>query len=145
MKKVLLLILVALGSQILTGCYHAQISTGLEPSAQVYEQTFASAWIFGLVPPSMVRAQDECRNGVAKVETRLSFVNMLVGNLSFGIYTPMHIKVTCATSARAHVQAISTDLYTIQQADSELQVREILTAAAMESYKSGQPVYVDMR
>ena len=145
MRKYTIAVLAILGTILLTGCYHAQISTGLEPSAQVYEQTFASAWIFGLVPPSMVRAQDECRNGVAKVETRLSFVNMLVGNLTFGIYTPMHIKVTCASSSRADVPAIGNDLYTIHQADTELQVREILTAAAMESYKSGQPVYVGTR
>jgi hypothetical protein len=89
MNKSLIVIIGIAGSLALSGCYHAQVTTGLEPSAEVYEQTFASAWIYGLVPPNTVRAQDECRYGVARVETRLSFVNMLVGNLSLGIYTPM--------------------------------------------------------
>lgn len=30
------------------------------------------------------------------VETQVSFLNQLVGALTFGIYTPMHITVTCA-------------------------------------------------
>ena len=33
---------------------------------------------------------------MARVETKLSFLNQLVGSLTFGIYTPMEIKVTCA-------------------------------------------------
>ncbi len=81
---------------LLTGCYHARITTGAEPSARVIEKPFASAWIYGLVPPGTVEAEKECERGVAGVETKLSFVNQLVGFLTFGIYTPMHIKITCA-------------------------------------------------
>src|SRR5213594_4763801 len=35
-------------------CYHATVDTGLKPSAQVVEKSFAAGWIFGLVPPSTV-------------------------------------------------------------------------------------------
>jgi len=147
MNKALLVILFAVGSILLTGCYHAQITTDLEPSNQVYEKTFASGWIYGLVPPKTVRAQDECRNGVARVETRLSFVNMLVGNLTLGIYTPMHIKVTCAASPQADATDDTSGHYThrVGQTDTEQKVLEIFNAAATQAYKTGQPVYVDMR
>ncbi len=80
----------------LTGCFHARVTTGLEPSVKVIDKPFASSWIYGLVPPSTVKAEAECENGVARVETELSLVNQLVGFLTGGIYTPMHIKVTCA-------------------------------------------------
>ncbi|HEY6784408.1 MAG TPA: hypothetical protein VI159_05620 [Gemmatimonadales bacterium] len=79
-------------------CYHATIETGLAPSNQVIEKDFASGWIYGLVPPSTVETQAKCPNGVAKVETQLSFVNQLVAFLTLDIYTPMNIKVTCATA-----------------------------------------------
>ena len=79
-----------------TGCYHATIETGLSPSPQVIEQTFASGWIFGLIPPNTVSTQAKCPKGVSKVETQHSFVNMLVQFITFSIYTPMDIKVTCA-------------------------------------------------
>ena len=80
----------------LTACYHATIDTGLTPSTQVVEQSFASSWIYGLVPPKTVETASRCPNGVAKVETEHTFVNQLVGLITLGIYTPMRIRVTCA-------------------------------------------------
>ena len=87
----------------LPACYHATIETGLPPSPKVIDKSFASGWIYGLVPPSPVKAMSECPNGVSKVETQLSFVNQLVNFLTLGIYTPMSIKVTCASSGRSAV------------------------------------------
>lgn len=81
---------------LLGGCYHAQVvTTDMKPSTVVVEDTFADSWIYGLVPPKEIDVTEKCESGVARVETRLSFVNQLVGALTFGIYTPMHIKVTC--------------------------------------------------
>jgi hypothetical protein len=78
------------------GCYHATIETGASPSAEVITKSFASGWIFGLVPPSTISTVAKCRSGPARIETQLSFVNQLVSWLTLGIYTPMSIKVTCA-------------------------------------------------
>jgi Bor protein len=86
---------------LLAGCYHATIDSGLTPSTQVIEQSFASSWIYGLVPPKTVSTTNRCPDGAAKVETELSFVNGLVGILTLGIYTPMHIRVTCAQGSAA--------------------------------------------
>jgi hypothetical protein len=73
------------------GCYNAKIETGLPPSDQKIEDHWADSWIGGLVPPSAVETAEKCPNGVAKVETKLSFLNQLVGVLTLGIYTPMYI------------------------------------------------------
>jgi hypothetical protein len=89
--------LAALGAVVLlAGCYHAVVDTGLTPSPTTIEKPWASGWVYGLVPPSPISTMERCPNGVAKVETQLSFVNSLVGALTLGIYTPMSIKVTCA-------------------------------------------------
>ena len=53
------------------------------------------------MPPSTVETMQGCPAGVARVETRQSFVNGLVGLITFGIYTPMEIVVTCANSPGA--------------------------------------------
>jgi hypothetical protein len=81
---------------VLAGCYHATVETGATPSTIVIDKSFASAWIYGLVPPSTVSTEQRCTNGVAKVETQHTFLNQLVGFITLGIYTPMQIKVTCA-------------------------------------------------
>lgn len=87
-----LLLVVAMGA----GCYHATVDTGLTPSPVVVEKGFAASWIDGLVPPKPIDTHAQCPKGVAKVETQLTFVNMLVGVITGGIFTPMSIKATCA-------------------------------------------------
>jgi hypothetical protein len=81
---------------VLAGCYRANIETGLPPGTQTIEQNWASSWVFGLVPPAVVETASRCPNGVARVETQLSFLNQVVSFLTIGIYTPMTITVTCA-------------------------------------------------
>lgn len=94
MRRVLAVLIATVA---LSACYHATIETGPAPagSAQVIDIPWAHGFIYGLVPPSMVDAKAKCTNGVAKVETELSFMNGLVGALTGSLYTPMHIKVTC--------------------------------------------------
>jgi hypothetical protein len=53
---------------------------------EVIHQSFASGWVYGLVPPKTVEAESRCSNGVSKVETQHSFVNELVAFLTLGIY-----------------------------------------------------------
>jgi hypothetical protein len=82
-----------------SGCYRATVDTGLAPQATPThsETTWAHSWIYGLVPPSTVRAQEACQGGQAtEVTTQIGFVHGLVSALTGGIYTPMEITVRCA-------------------------------------------------
>lgn len=126
---------------LLAGCYHATIDTGLPPSSVVYHQPFASCWVYGLVPPKTVKAALECEHGVAKVETKLSFLNGLVGALTFSIYTPMDIKVTCA-SAGGTAQVPDNPDIVIESTASEEEIRQAFMTAADLAVAGGQPVYV---
>ena len=92
MRSVLPLLLAGL---LFSGCYHATVVMDAEPSEQVLEEKWAAAWIGGLIPPEDVDAS-ACTNGTAMVESRLSFANMFVSALTGGIFSPMHITVTCA-------------------------------------------------
>ena len=122
-------------------CYHATIETGAAPSAVVVEKSFASGWIYGLVPPSTVETAGKCSGGVAKVETRLSFVNQLVSFLTFGIYTPMSIKVTCAAGASGNGAAPPVDL-TIDENATPVDVAALLDIAVQTSLHERRAVYV---
>lgn len=88
--------LLALGLIAMGGCYHATINTGVAPGSNTIQRPWAMSFIYGLVPPSTVNAVEECgSDGVARVETKHSFLNALVGGITFGIVTPMNIQVTC--------------------------------------------------
>ena len=50
--------------------------------------------------PVAVTFAEKAPDGVARVETKHSFLNGLVAVLTSGIFTPMHITVTCADPGR---------------------------------------------
>ena len=123
-------------------CYHATVDTGLKPSAQVVEKSFAAGWIFGLVPPSTVSTASQCPHGAARIETQLSFVNQLVAFLTLDIFTPMSIKVTCAEAGRASISPTAPTIDVGANATAE-QIRYAISRAAGLSLRTGEPVYVE--
>lgn len=120
---------------LLGGCYHVTVETGAAPSTYTVEESFASGWVFGLVAPSTVKTASTCKSGVAKVETWHSFVNMLVQGITFGIYTPMSIKVTCA-------QAGTRNAFVVPSGAGADQQQAIVDAAAARAITTGAPVNV---
>ena len=123
------------------GCYHAKVTTGRVPSTIVIEKTFASGWIYGLVPPSTIEAASECPDGVAIIETELSFVNQLVSFLTFGIYSPMHIKVTCATPGSTSAASPDHEVIISESASVDNMIKAF-NIAVDEAVTSGDIVYV---
>jgi hypothetical protein len=121
------------------GCYHATIETGRPASNQVVEVPWAHSVLIGRVPPNTVDVASECENGVARVETQHSFLNGLVAALTWSIYTPMHITVTCASSGGMEEDAAAS---VIEVEDVE-GLSAALDEAALRSWEMlGMPVYV---
>lgn len=133
-----------LGLLVLTltaACYHATVETGLPPGTQTIEKSFASGWIYGLIPPATVSTASRCPSGVARVETQHSFVNMLVGGITWGIYTPMNIKVTCAAS-RADVGANAAPRLAVRADAPASVLQAVFATAATAAQTAGSPAFV---
>lgn len=128
--------LIALG-----GCYHATVETGATPSTVIIDKSFASSWIYGLVPPSTVSTAAKCPDGVAKVETQHTFLNQLVGFLTLGIYTPMQIRVTCA--ARGSAYADPTAFRVVANGTGPTARQEALARAVTEAAATRKSVYLE--
>jgi hypothetical protein len=77
---------------------------------------------------------------VSKVETQLSFPNMLVQWLTAGIYTPMSIKVTCAQSG-AHSSAGAPSI-NLTGNITPTDLRDAYMKAADEAVETGKAVLV---
>lgn len=80
------------------GCYHATVETGAAPSEQVIERCCEAGFLGGLVPPKAVRSEAACPDGVARVETSRSFSNVVFTVLTAGLYSPMSVRITCASA-----------------------------------------------
>ncbi len=138
MRRVLLLLVAVVA---VSGCYTATIETGRTPSNRVIKQAFASCWIYGLVPPKTVETASECPNGIARVMTRHSFVNQLVGMLTFGIYTPMEITVTCAEAGGTSSLEPNAEVIVCTTGTND-EIQKAFARAADRAAESGNPVYV---
>lgn len=82
-------------------CYHQVVETGRAPSATVIDKPWQMSFLWGLAAPPALNVAQQCPRGVATVVTEHSFLNGLVGALTFGIVTPIHVTVTCAESGSA--------------------------------------------
>ena len=80
-----------------SACFHQAVHSGLPPSTTVVEEPFVATWLWGIVPAKPIDVRQTCPSGVATVETQQSFVNGLVGVVTLGIYSPQHLRVTCAS------------------------------------------------
>src|SRR5690606_8115703 len=98
------------------GCYHAVIETGRPASAEKIDKPWAHSFIAGLVPPDVIETAERCPNGVSRVETRHSFLNMVAAAVTWSIYSPMHITVTCASSAASSGDANEASPFNLDRA-----------------------------
>ncbi len=95
------LVATIIAASLSAGCasYHAVVKTGVEPGPRKVEDKWADSWAGGLVAPDAVDAEPGCgEDGVALIETKISFLNQLVSTLTLGIYSPMEIIVTCGSA-----------------------------------------------
>ena len=135
-------LMLAIGAAVVcSACHHARIETAAKPSTITIEQPFASGWLYGLVPPKLVSTASKCEHGLARVETQITFVNGLVRFLTFGIYTPMWIKVTCAEPGAAPAPASVPDILVPRGASEEEAARALQRAAQM-ALEVNRPVLV---
>jgi hypothetical protein len=126
-----------------SACYHATIETGLPASSNVVTVQWAHSFIYGLIPPATVASASTCKNGVAKVETQHSVLNVLAQIVTFGIYTPMQIDVTCASSNRMASATGSSTEPVIRATGASLEARTAAMAQAVALSESiGHAVYV---
>lgn len=123
---------------VCSACFHATIETGLPASSETISVPWAHGFVYGLVPPSTVSSASKCKNGVAKVETQHSFLNMLAMFVTFDLYSPIQIDITCASSNR-----MSSADAVIRAKGESLEARTAAVAEAVAlSQKLSQAVYV---
>lgn len=64
------------------------------PTGQVHEET-GRYFIIGLAGTKDIHATQLCPEGVAKVQSKFTFVDILLTGLTIGIYTPRTYEIHC--------------------------------------------------
>ena len=125
----------------LSGCYSAQVTTDKQPSGQVIEKPWATGFVAGLATPgAQIDAAQQCSNGVAMVETQVSFLNQLATFVTFNLYSPMSVTVTCA--AGGSMSDLQAPDFTVPEEADDATVHDVFRAAAQQSAEAAVPVRV---
>jgi Bor protein len=117
------------------GCYHVTVDTGRTPSGETISVPWAHSFVAGLVPPETVETAARCPDGVARVETQHSFMNMLAAVLTASIYTPVTIDVACASSGAEEAGAAAEPDEVIETTAARLD--DAILQAALRSWELG--------
>lgn len=85
---------------LLTGCATQQVDfdQGLPDNAQAQHEKLQHFFVFGLVPKQQRELADKfCPNSeIKRVETEMTFLNGLVGAITYNLYTPRTLRVYCS-------------------------------------------------
>lgn len=91
-----------------SGCATQQVDfhDGIQDNTQAQHKEWQHFFIFGLVPPAQTVDSDEfCDNDtIARVETEQTFLNGLVGAVTYGIYNPMTLRIYCKSQIKGPVK-----------------------------------------
>jgi hypothetical protein len=135
-RRIALLSLVAAA----TGCFNQYVHTGLQPGSTTIDKPMVATWLWGLVPAKELDVRSQCPTGVAVVQTEQSFKNGLLALITLGIYTPQHVKVTCA-SGTASLPRNALEVVIAPGATAE-ESAEAVRSALEQSTEQHAPVIV---
>ena len=82
-----------------SACYRQVIQTGRTPGSTVIDKPWVPLFLWGLVAPAPIDVSSQCRTGIATVVTEASLVNGLASIVTFGIFSPRHVTITCAAGS----------------------------------------------
>ena len=112
MKKTLLALIIVFFS---TGCLSSVFQYSNKTPGRT-EQVGRTFLIFGIVNSNdVLRANDLCPEGIQSVETIHTFGNLFLACLTFNIYTPNTVRVTCQSGAAHNFYLNEDDEVVAQQ------------------------------
>ncbi len=78
----------------LSGCHNTSYVTRAAPG-QIHSET-AHYFLFGLIGSNVYDVRKVCPQGVTAIHSRHSFVDMFLGSLTAGIWSPTTVTIVCA-------------------------------------------------
>jgi|ERR1043166_5936006 hypothetical protein len=121
-------------------CFHQVVNTGRAPGTTVVDKPFVATWLWGLVPAEEIDVRRECPMGAAVIETEQSFMNGLVAALTIGIYTPQHVRITCASGTASAPDGARQMRLAASATPAEYHA--FMTKAVNEAIETGNPVVI---
>ena len=89
------------------GCHHVIIDGGLEPTETQFEEEWNLAFA-GAIYPADIDARGMCGGNFSRIETRQSFLNLIVAGWTLGWIHPMEAQIVCGDPTTGPGEQAST-------------------------------------
>ncbi len=83
------------------GCYNVKYYSTAVPGPGETHRIWVHSFVGGIITIGEINLDAQCPNGVYKVKSNFTFVDLLLFGVTSGIYTPMNVVVTCGTAPGA--------------------------------------------
>lgn len=120
-----------------TACYRQVVDTGRAPGTTVVDRAFVPTFLFGLVAAQPIDVRQQCPSGVAIIQTEQSFLNGLASAVTFGIFTPQHVRVTCAASSASAPRGAGE--FRVSDTATAEERREVVSRAVEQAIATDAP------
>lgn len=136
------LVALLIASLSVSGCFQAEVTTDRTAGDTTVEKKWAPSFLMGLVPAT-IDVSDDCPNGVASAKRKLSFPNLLVSQLTLGIYAPQTVTVTCAAGgSMSAVGPAPASRFALPSDATEADIEDTLSEAVLHSARTQDAVEV---
>jgi hypothetical protein len=81
----------------LSGCFNLKYYSTTRPGPGEVHEVWVNAFVGGIATVGQINLDEVCPAGVYKMKSNLSFVDLVLMVVTIGVYTPMNVRITCAT------------------------------------------------
>jgi len=81
-----------------SGCFRLHYVTDRKPAPAPSSEALHNAFVYGVAEGSPVEVNAICPSGISRADSTETFVNGFVRVITFSIYTPETVTITCSTA-----------------------------------------------
>ena len=135
-----------LGISLLTGCATVDMRRPLSDQTMTIESKGWAVWFLAhKMAAEVIQAENQCQNGIAKIEASQDFGSILGSILTLGLYHSVMITVTCAADDMSSAAVDSASVVTLPYGLEDEEILDAFDQAVDMAVANEQPAYVQFK
>ncbi len=135
-----------LGLFLIAGCATVDMRRPIGDKTMTIESKGWGVWFLShKMASEVIQAENQCNNGIAKIETSQSFGSFLGSVLSLGLYSSVVITVTCAADDMSSEGVDSASVVAVPYGSDDEEIMDAFGRAVGLAVANEQPAYVQFK
>lgn len=125
------------------GCATVDMRRPLGEKTMTIESKGWGVWFLShKIASEVIQAQNQCSNGIAKIEATQTFGSIVGSIITLGLYSSMEITVTCAADDMSSEGVDSESVVTVHPGSDDQEIMDAFGQAVDMAVANERPAYV---